>query len=43
MRKKTKIFKIILLLVVIAIAVGVTIYLMPVIKDLSTAKRSAGL
>ncbi len=38
MKQKTKIFKLILLFIVIAIAIGVTIYLIPVIKDLSTAQ-----
>ena len=40
MNKKTKIFKLILLFVVIAIAIGVTIYLIPVIKNLSTVERA---
>lgn len=36
MNKKTKIFKIILLLVVIVIAIAITAYLLPVIKELAT-------
>lgn len=36
MKKKTKIFKLVLLCVVIAIAVAVTIYLIPVVKELGT-------
>ena len=43
MNQKTKIFKIILLGIVIAIAVAVTVYLVPVIKDLATTDRSASL
>lgn len=38
MKKKTKIFKIILLAVVIAIMIGITIYLIPVIKELNTTE-----
>lgn len=38
MKKKTKIFKIILLTVVIAIMIGITIYLIPVIKELNTTE-----
>lgn len=41
MNKKTKIFKLILLFIVLVIAIGITIYLVPVIKDLSTAERTA--
>ena len=36
MNKKSKIFKIVLLCVVIAIMIGITIYLFPVIKNLAT-------
>ncbi len=36
MNKKSKIFKIILLCIVIAIMVGITIYLFPMVKNLST-------
>ena len=36
MNKKSKIFKITLLCVVIAIMIGITIYLFPVIKNLAT-------
>ncbi len=36
MNKKSKIFKIILLCIVIAIMIGITIYLFPVIKNIST-------
>ena len=36
MKQKTKIFKIILLVVVIAIMVAVTIYLIPTFKELSS-------
>lgn len=43
MNKKTKIFKLILLFVVIAIAIGITIYLIPVIKNLSTAERARSI
>jgi len=36
MKKKTKIFKLVILFIVIAILLGIAIYLMPLIKDLST-------
>ena len=36
MKKKTKIFKLILLFVIIAIMIGIAIYLIPLVKDLST-------
>ena len=38
MNKKTKIFKIILLIFVISIMIGITIYLIPVIKELNTTE-----
>ena len=38
MNKRTKIFKIILLIAVIAIMIGVTIYLIPLISELNTAE-----
>lgn len=41
MKKKTKIFKLILLGIVIAIAVAVTIYLIPVVKGLGTEEGQA--
>lgn len=41
--KRTKLFKMILLLVVIAIAATITIYLIPMIKDLGTQERAASL
>lgn len=37
-KTKSKIFKLILLLIVVAIMVGITIYLIPVMKDLSTSE-----
>ncbi len=40
MSKKTKIFKLILLAIVVAIAIGATAYLIPVIKQLGTAERT---
>ena len=36
MKKKTKIFKIVLLCMVVAIMIGITIYLIPLIQNLST-------
>lgn len=38
MEKKTKIFKIVLLCIVIAIMIGITIYLIPVVRNLSTSE-----
>ncbi len=38
MSKKTKIFKLILLAIVVAIAIGATAYLIPVIKELNTTE-----
>lgn len=38
MNKRTKIFKIILLIAVIAIMIGVTVYLIPLISELNTAE-----
>ncbi len=38
MSKKTKIFKLILLAIVVAIAIGATVYLIPVIKELNTTE-----
>lgn len=43
MKNKTKIFKIISLVMVLAIAIGLTIYLIPVIKDLATPERTKGI
>lgn len=41
MGKKSKVFKLILLLIVVAIAIGLTIYLIPVIKELGTPEGQA--
>lgn len=41
MSKKTKVFKIISLLIVIAVMIGITIYLIPVVKELGTAEGQA--
>lgn len=40
MSKKTKTFKLALLLIVVAIMIGITIYLIPVIKELNTPERT---
>ena len=36
MKKKTNIFKLVIILIIIAILIGITIYLIPVVKDIST-------
>ncbi|MFQ8987111.1 MAG: hypothetical protein ACLR6T_00175 [Intestinibacter sp.] len=41
MKKKTKIFKIVLLCVVVAIMIGITIYLIPLIQNLSTRRTTS--
>lgn len=41
MSKKTKIFKIISLLILVAVMIGITIYLIPVVKELGTAEGQA--
>ncbi len=41
MSKKTKAFKLTLLLIVVAIMIGVTVYLIPVIKELGTPERTS--